>query len=690
MDFRVEDLTESASCDAEIARGDRVVVNRALADRLAVVHRERYWVSAKVPETRGPLTPEEKLLRAIFGEAADQKTIDPVEPGRDLVRGDTLIRHPHGEVKFFSASSAIVEEADSDDERVSVVVSWPGPLCIGDVLEGFGVVESIEDDVSRAPRLRAPSGSGRVVRKLPTAFQRMIARAIGPYEPVSQAPTSGAILRNDQLEWLAEAGGQALISEASAYTIGDPVLRTRVYEQIIKKEGIADGWTASRPTPAAQTASKDIFAFFAATGHELERLKMLRTVATAAGLSIEHGDRGLRIELRAADTSSSHGRITERSELQSQRIFGPTRDYECECGKYRRMKHRGIVCETCGVEVIQSRVRRERLGHIIDRGGQFVFVLPPDIRPDGFDDLYASVLDGGDPETVIDRTRELLVAMLAPPGPRHVDFSGSAVAVVGTGNRVPFEMLVRLASPFLYAISEELGYTTTIKSAKKLVEKDRVLARQFLEMAMFDRVVLFGGSKPAMVGSKVDVWEHPSIELDRATAEAIGVRTGDIVSMFLPISDAGQHAAKHLAARSTPLPGMSSWVSDVVCASNPTSVLVDHARRGSIDPCTWAVAALLVGGYPPTGEAPKIANGPAPKRDEPEPVQNEQLDRSVDELELSVRTANGLQNARIRTIRDLVQKTEADLLKVRNFGRQSLKEVKEILAEMGLSLGMRL
>jgi DNA-directed RNA polymerase subunit alpha len=69
---------------------------------------------------------------------------------------------------------------------------------------------------------------------------------------------------------------------------------------------------------------------------------------------------------------------------------------------------------------------------------------------------------------------------------------------------------------------------------------------------------------------------------------------------------------------------------------------------------------------------------------------NENLFRSVDELELSVRSANCLQNANIKTIGDLVQKTEAEMLKTKNFGRKSLKEIKEILAEMGLSLGMKL
>ncbi|MCC6625667.1 MAG: DNA-directed RNA polymerase subunit alpha [Deltaproteobacteria bacterium] len=69
---------------------------------------------------------------------------------------------------------------------------------------------------------------------------------------------------------------------------------------------------------------------------------------------------------------------------------------------------------------------------------------------------------------------------------------------------------------------------------------------------------------------------------------------------------------------------------------------------------------------------------------------NENLYRTVDELELSVRSANCLQNANIRFIGELVQKTEAEMLKTKNFGRKSLKEIKEILSDMGLSLGMKL
>jgi DNA-directed RNA polymerase subunit alpha len=68
----------------------------------------------------------------------------------------------------------------------------------------------------------------------------------------------------------------------------------------------------------------------------------------------------------------------------------------------------------------------------------------------------------------------------------------------------------------------------------------------------------------------------------------------------------------------------------------------------------------------------------------------EKLNKSVDEMELSVRSYNCLKNANIRTIGELVQKTESEMLKTKNFGRKSLNEIKEILGEMGLSLGMKL
>src|SRR4030088_60189 len=74
--------------------------------------------------------------------------------------------------------------------------------------------------------------------------------------------------------------------------------------------------------------------------------------------------------------SWSHGEVTkpetinyrtlrpERDGLFCERIFGPTRDWECHCGKYKRYRYKGIICDKCGVEVTRSKVRRERMGHI--------------------------------------------------------------------------------------------------------------------------------------------------------------------------------------------------------------------------------------------------------------------------------------------------------------------------------------
>jgi len=81
---------------------------------------------------------------------------------------------------------------------------------------------------------------------------------------------------------------------------------------------------------------------------------------------------------------------------------------------------------------------------------------------------------------------------------------------------------------------------------------------------------------------------------------------------------------------------------------------------------------------------------PTPAVDEERQRLMENLNRSVDELELSVRSYNCLKNANIRTIGELVQKNEAEMLKTRNFGRKSLNEIKEILTLMGLGLGMNL
>ncbi|MFH0726506.1 MAG: DNA-directed RNA polymerase subunit beta' [Pseudomonadota bacterium] len=84
-------------------------------------------------------------------------------------------------------------------------------------------------------------------------------------------------------------------------------------------------------------------------------------VALASSAQIREWSHG---EIKKPETINYRTFKPEREGLFCAKIFGPTKDYECNCGKYKRMKHRGVICEKCGVEVIQSKVRRERMGHI--------------------------------------------------------------------------------------------------------------------------------------------------------------------------------------------------------------------------------------------------------------------------------------------------------------------------------------
>jgi len=104
---------------------------------------------------------------------------------------------------------------------------------------------------------------------------------------------------------------------------------------------------------------KDIFNFFEKPKDPLS-FSAIR-VALASPEKIRQWSHG---EVKKPETINYRTFKPERDGLFCARIFGPVKDYECNCGKYKRMKHRGVVCEKCGVEVIQSKVRRERLGHI--------------------------------------------------------------------------------------------------------------------------------------------------------------------------------------------------------------------------------------------------------------------------------------------------------------------------------------
>ena len=108
------------------------------------------------------------------------------------------------------------------------------------------------------------------------------------------------------------------------------------------------------------------------------------------GMETEDGFDSASISLASPETirSWSHGEVKnpetinyrtfkpEKGGLFCERIFGPTKDWECSCGKYKRIKHKGVICDRCGVEVTQARVRRERMGtHRLSRACLSYLVL---------------------------------------------------------------------------------------------------------------------------------------------------------------------------------------------------------------------------------------------------------------------------------------------------------------------------
>ena len=128
-------------------------------------------------------------------------------------------------------------------------------------------------------------------------------------------------------------------------------------------EGGSSGTRRRTPKPEAflirSVTVEDLFSYFAKPKDPLNFYAV--RISLASPQKIREWSFG---EVKKPETINYRTFKPEREGLFCAKIFGPTKDYECNCGKYKRMKHRGVVCEKCGVEVIQSKVRRERMGHI--------------------------------------------------------------------------------------------------------------------------------------------------------------------------------------------------------------------------------------------------------------------------------------------------------------------------------------
>ena len=195
-------------------------------------------------------------------------------------------------------------------------------------------------------------------------------------------------------------------------------------------------------------------------------------------------------EVKKPETINYRTFKPERDGLFCAKIFGPVKDYECNCGKYKRMKHRGIVCEKCGVEVIASKVRRERMGHIElaapvahiwflktlpSKIGTLLDMTMADLEKVLYFDSYI-VLDPGQvpgiqKQQVISEDQYLQI----------IERYGEDALTVGMGAEAVRTLLEELDLEKLRAELREEGEATKSQTRKKKITKRLKIVEAFLE-----------------------------------------------------------------------------------------------------------------------------------------------------------------------------------------------------------------
>ena len=206
------------------------------------------------------------------------------------------------------------------------------------------------------------------------------ARATGPYSLVTQQPLGGKAQfggqRFGEMEvWALEAYGAAnALQEMLTVKSDDIEGRTKIYEAIVKGENALlpavpesfnvlvrelKGLCLDVRVERARSSSVEIDGLL--IPDKVKREVKSVSLGLASPQLIRSWSYG---EVKKPETLNYRTLKPERDGLFCEKIFGPTKDWECACGKYKRIKHKGVICERCGVEVTLSKVRRERMGHI--------------------------------------------------------------------------------------------------------------------------------------------------------------------------------------------------------------------------------------------------------------------------------------------------------------------------------------
>ena len=405
-----------------------------------------YLVGKISPKGESDLTPEEKLLRAIFGEKVrdvkDTSLVlphgkfgrvigvkvfsrdkgDKLEPGvikriqieiaqlRKVQIGDKLAGR-HGNKGVISQIRPVEDMPYLEDGTpVDIILNPLGVISrmnLGQILEtqlglaaknlGYrAVIPSLskvteEDIKSELKKANLPEDNkvvlydGRSGRKFDQkvmvgviymmklhhfAEDKIHMRSIGPYSLITQQPLGGKSRfggqRFGEMEvWALEGyGAKHVLQEMLTIKSDDVAGRTAVYESIIRGEVAKfPNLPSSFNVLISELKSLALDVIPKYSKDSLNRPEDLESLTISLAspekiLSWSHG------EVIKPETINYRTQRPEKDGLFSERIFGPVKDYECYCGKYKKIRYKGVVCEKCGVEVTRSIVRRERMGHI--------------------------------------------------------------------------------------------------------------------------------------------------------------------------------------------------------------------------------------------------------------------------------------------------------------------------------------
>ena len=495
-----------------------------------------YLVGMREPAAGARPAAEDRLLAAIFGDPEAWVEVPLVAPAGC-----------YGAVRAIEAPDA---------STVRVTVGRDQPLEIGDVLR-LGAEEAVVVGIEALDAdIRWGARDGLVVPVTRTALARdaMSARSVGPYGQMLYRPIegpdalAGQRMERDQAEVLATHAPWLLWESYTLKSDAKPA-RIRAWEALV--QGINPANSAVR-------------------GELPETLVVLGRTLAGLGLEVEFGAEALSARPLDADVAQwSHGRIEHGQAFVDsgeplpggfacQRIFGPVEDFTCACGALSGYRHFGCTCVECGVDVLRSDVRRKRFGHVElavpcrhpvlgDEGPplEILPVLPPSIRFDGIDDSYARVWaaqrSAGALQIAIDELAAALIEaaewLWRAAFSKPVDYSGVAHLVADPGVepgscRLPRSMAMELFRPFACAILQDRGYVTTLRGARRMVDREEYEAVAAIHQACVGRPLLLAAGAN-MVARKAELWDAAAVAVDPATAELLAARS---VVVHVPLS----------------------------------------------------------------------------------------------------------------------------------------------------------